>query len=103
MTDSGKRRRVHNQIFIYFQNINGWKNKSTRIKAIYRKYDPDIILLADIGIAANDPSLKFFPFKQHAINTVNEHSGVAIYIKTYIKYSLINHKFISDTIAIKID
>ena len=85
-----------------FQNINSWQNKSLSLKEIYRKYDPEIILFAHTNRTNNNPP-KFFPYKTFAINTARNASGVVLFIKPWLKYSPINHKFVSDTVAIKVE
>ena len=90
-------------LHIIFQNINGWDQKAPSLKQIYNKLNPDIILLADTSHLVTQQPIKFFPYKVYSHNTAARYSGVAILIKPYIKHSLINHKFVSDTIAIKVE
>ena len=50
--------------------------------------------------------MKFFPYRCYHYNTdpnPRTHSGVAIFIKTYIKHKVIEHKFSSDTLAILVE
>ena len=78
-----------------------------RIQEIYKIHNPDIILIAHTahqpGAPKNDPPIKFFPYKVMSLNTAGLYSGVAIMVKPHIKFSPINHKFESDTLAIKVE
>ena len=95
--------RTAHELNVYFQNVNSWHNKATTLKEIYRIYDPDVILLADTSQLPNSRPIKFFPYKVFSLNTANLHSGVAIMEKPYISFVPINHKFMSDTLGIKIE
>ena len=87
---------------ILFQNTNGWVAKAPALKLIFRKHDPDILLVAHTSVA-NDFPLKFFPYRCYHHNTATLYSGVAIFIKPHIKHSLISHQFQSDTIALRVE
>ena len=88
---------------IIFQNIHSWQNKHLALKEIFKQLNPDIILLADTGHTPTMPPMKFYPFKAYSKNTARASSGVAIFVNPRIKHQLINHNFVSDTLAIKIE
>ena len=73
------------------------------LKEIYKQLNPDIILLADTSHTPNQRPMKFYPYKAYTKNTARLSSGVAIFIKSTITHSLIDHAFISDTLALKVE
>ena len=90
---------------IFFQNINGWHSKKSTLKYHIRKFNPEIILLANTNVYDNqDKPIKFHPYKVYQRNTKTSIGrGVAILIKTDIKHQIINKKFDGDTLAIKVE
>ncbi|KAK4292901.1 hypothetical protein Pmani_034362 [Petrolisthes manimaculis] len=83
-------------------NVLHWRERKTDLANIYRKIDPDIILINSHGIPDNKP-LHLSQYRIHRKNTTNTHTdGTAIAIKHNIQHKIIDN-FISDTLAVEID
>ena len=90
---------------IVYQNVNGWKNKADDIHRSFLNLNPDIILIAHTGLENNNEKqkLKMSPYTSYQHTTGGFFAGVGILIKRNIKHTLVTHKFIHDTIAVKVE
>ena len=63
----------------------------------------DILLLAHTNIFPPYKDIKLLGYTVYCYNTAQNHSGVAILIRSDIQHNIINKKFEGDTLAIKIE
>ena len=92
-----------NNIKIILHNVLKWTyRRKNELSNYYQQQDPDVILLNSTGIKA-DEKIKLFNYNIHQRNIYNEdNAGIAIAIKSNIKYQLID-TFQYDILAIKLE
>ena len=79
-----------NRYKIIQHNVLNWQARKNELSNIYLKEDPDIIMI-NSHCQKNNEIIKLFGYNVYQRNVLNEdHAGVAIAIKKYIKHRLID-------------
>lgn len=83
-------------------NVLSWDRRKYDLSNTYRQFNPDIILINSHGLKDTE-KIKIPGYRTHQRNITGENmDGVAIAIKTNIKYKIVDD-FISETLAIETD
>ena len=91
-----------NTITIIQHNVNHWRNKKYELSNVYRNINPDIILLNDTGMTAEE-RIKIPYFDTYQSNKQGrQHRGTAIAIRSNLKYTL-HDDFETDILAVTIE
>ena len=83
-------------------NVNTWTNKKESLSSIYKRINPDIILINDHSLTNNTP-LKIYNYATYSSHKDNSwHRGTAIAIRNTLQHTVIDD-FETDLLAIKLE
>ena len=83
-------------------NVNTWTRKKELLSSIYKRINPDIILINDHSLTDNTP-LKIYNYTTYSSNKDNSmHRGTAIAIRNTLQHTVIDD-FETDLLAIKLE